>query len=416
MLVTRGYKYALRVNNKEGAFLQQCANLSRFSWNWGLAQRLERFNNHTGRERFTDAMKQHKEINSLKKSVFQWMYDYSKCIPQESLRDLDLAFKKFTKGRKTSRKIGFPKFKKKNRCKDSFRLTGVIRFYPERKLVQLPRLGKLRLEERPAIPIDRQILNVTVSRASDRWYVSATVEETFPDPPSNDGEILGFDAGLLRFGFLSNGMPLPTPKFLLRRLRKLRRLSKAHSRKKYPSKNRQKSAIKLSRFYRRVTDSRHDFLHKTSLALAKNHSVLIIEDLNVKGLSMNKKQSKYWHDLAHGEFQNLLRYKTSWYGSLLVSVPRFFPSSKLCSNCLYYHTDLALEDRLYLCPLCGLRIDRDLNAAQNLVNYYHWHALIIKTLRNQSHPSVAVSSSETLNACGEDVSPSFPRLSSMNQE
>ncbi|MFX1283030.1 MAG: RNA-guided endonuclease InsQ/TnpB family protein [Promethearchaeota archaeon] len=416
MLIKRGYKYALRVNNKERTLLNQCAGTSRFSWNWGLAQRLAQYKHNTGSERFTDAMKQHKEINRLKKTTFSWMYNYSKCIPQEALRDLDQAFKNFVNGRKKGRKVGFPQFKKKNKSKDSFRLTGVIRFYPKLKLIRLPRLGKLRLEERPAIPVNGRILNVTVSRTADRWYVSATVEETRPDPHPIQGEILGLDAGLSRFGVLSNGMPLPTPKFLLRRLKKLRRLSKAHSRKKYGSKNRQKSALKLARFYKRITDSRHDFLHKISLTLAKNHSVLIVEDLHVKGLSMNKKQSKYWQDLAHGEFQRLLQYKTSWYGSQLVIVNRFFPSSKLCSNCLCYHTGLKLKDRTYVCPLCGLRIDRDLNAARNLVNYYHWYGPIIQTLFNPSDHLVAVSSSETLNACGESVRPSASGPDFMNQE
>ncbi len=101
MLVTRGYKYALRVNNKERTLLQQCAGTSRFSWNWGLAQRLERYKNNTGSERFTDAMKQHKEINQLKKTTFNWMYNSSKCIPQEALRDLDTAFKNYIAGRIT---------------------------------------------------------------------------------------------------------------------------------------------------------------------------------------------------------------------------------------------------------------------------------------------------------------------------
>jgi putative transposase len=141
MLVTRGYKYALRVNNKERTLLQQCAGTSRFTWNWGLAQRLKKYKTRTDNERFTDAMKQHKEINQLKQTAFNWMYNYSKCIPQEALRDLDQAFKNFIAGRKKSRKVGFPKFKKKYKCKDSFRLTGVIRFYPELNLVQLPRLG-----------------------------------------------------------------------------------------------------------------------------------------------------------------------------------------------------------------------------------------------------------------------------------
>lgn len=416
MLITRGYKYVLRVNNKKRTLLQQCAGTSRFSWNWGLTQRLNQYQNNSGSDRFTDAMKQHKEINRLKKTTFNWMYKYSKCIPQEALRDLDQAFKHLITGRTKGQKVGFPKFKKKNRCKASFRLTGVIRFHPELKLVQLPRLGKLRLEEKPAIPVTGRILSVTVSCTADRWYVSVTVEETRPDPLPVQGEVLGWDAGLLRFGSLSNGVPIPTPKFLLIRLKKLQRLSRSHSRKQSGSKNRNKSAIKLARFHKRASDCRHDFLHKTSLSLAKNHSVLIVEDLHVKGLSMNKKQSKYWHDLAHGEFQRLLSYKTRWYGSLLVHVPRFFPSSKLCSNCLWYQAGLNLKDRTYVCHLCGLKIDRDLNAARNLVNYYHWHAPFIHALHDFSRDSVTESFPETLNACGELVRPGLPRLDSMNQE
>ncbi|MFX0206273.1 MAG: zinc ribbon domain-containing protein [Candidatus Hodarchaeota archaeon] len=114
--------------------------------------------------------------------------------------------------------------------------------------------------------------------------------------------------------------------------------------------------------------------------------------------------------------EQLPTYKTRWYGSLLISVPRFFPSSKLCSNCLYYYSDLKLKDRKYVCPLCGLMIDRDLNAARNLINYYHWHAPVIHTLFNQSDYKVAVSSPETLNACGELVRPGTPGHDSMNQE
>ncbi|MHA2305370.1 MAG: RNA-guided endonuclease InsQ/TnpB family protein [Candidatus Hodarchaeales archaeon] len=416
MFRIRGYKYELRVNNKEKTLLTQCAGTARCAWNWGLTERLTRYKNETGEARYTDATKQHKTINRLKKSEFNWMYNYSKCIPQEALRDLEQAFKKFFNGRKTTKKVGFPKFKKKFRCKDSFRLTGVIRFYPDNKLVQLPRLGRLRLEERPSLPEDSRILNATVSREADSWYVSATVEETCLEPPVVQGEVLGLDAGLKRFSTLSNGMPIPSPKFLLGRFRKLQRLSRSHSRKRQGSKNRKKSARKFARFHKRVSDCRKDFLHKTSLALAKSHSVLAIEDLFVKGLMMNKKQSKYWQDLAHGEFQRLLRYKTSWYGSLLVHVPRFFPSSKLCSNCLWYHPSLTLKDRVFVCRLCSLELDRDLNAARNLVNYYQWYAPIIHATLNSSLSSVAVSFPETLNACGEVVRPGTPGHASMNQE
>jgi putative transposase len=144
--------------------------------------------------------------------------------------------------------------------------------------------------------------------------------------------------------------------------------------------------------------------------------VLIVEDLFVKGLMMNKKQSKYWQDLAHGEFQRMISYKTNWYGSCLIQVPRFFPSSKLCSNCLWYHIDLKLKDKIFVCSLCGLKIDRDLNAAHNLASYYQWYFPVIHASRNPSHRSVAASFPETLNACGELVRPGVSGPDSMNQE
>ncbi|MHA2055712.1 MAG: RNA-guided endonuclease InsQ/TnpB family protein, partial [Candidatus Hodarchaeales archaeon] len=144
-------------------------------------------------------------------------------------------------------------------------------------------------------------------------------------------------------------------------------------------------------------NQRLNFLHQTSTYLAKNHSLIVTEDLHVKGLMKNKKLSKYWADLSHGMFQRLLEYKAHLYGSQVIKINRWFPSSKLCSNCLYYHRELTLADRFFNCPLCGLVLDRDHNAALNIANYY--------TINHPLLLSVAASSAETLNACGEVVSP-----------
>ncbi|MHA2202754.1 MAG: RNA-guided endonuclease InsQ/TnpB family protein [Candidatus Hodarchaeales archaeon] len=405
MLQTRGYKYELRVNNKERTQLTKCAGIARFAWNWGLASRKQRYQSQTGVARYTDAMKQHKELNRLKKTNYPWMYEVSKCVPQEALRDLDRAYQNFfanlqqRKSKKTTHKVGLPKFKKKGKCKDSFRLTGVIRLLPEIKQVQLPRLGKLRLKERPNLATSAQILSATVSRIADRWYVALTVKEELTDPELNEGPPVALDKGLSVFVALSSGIPIPKPKFLLSQARKQHRLSKAHSRKQNGSNNKQKSALRLARFYRRITNQRYNFLHKTSTYLAKNHSVIVTEDLHVKGLMQNKKLSKYWADLSHGTFQRFLTYKASLYGSSVIAIDRWFPSSKLCSNCLYYHRELTLADRVFQCPLCGLALDRDLNAALNLANYYYIYQILLFP--------VAESSAETLNACGEAVRPVY---------
>ncbi len=403
LLRIRGYKYELRVNNKERTLLGKCTGISRFTWNWGLDNRKERHQTQTGDARYTNAMKQHKELNRLKQTDFPWMYEVSKCVPQEALRDLDRAYQNFfinqqkRKKKQTNRYVGLPIFKKKGKCKDSFRLTGAIHLFPEGKQVQLPRLGKLRLKERPNLHVSAQILSVTVSRTADRWYVALTVNEEQPDREPNDGPLVALDKGLSVFASLSSGIPIARPKFLLRQARKQHRLSKAHSRKQKSSNNKRKSALRLAQFYRRITNQRHNFLHQTSTYLAKNHSVIVTEDLHVKGLMQNKKLSKYWADLSHGMFQRFLAYKAPFYGSMVIKIDRWFPSSKLCSNCLYYQRDLTLADRVFQCPLCGLILDRDQNAAFNIANYYTIY-------QNQLFP-VAESSAETLNACGEAVRP-----------
>jgi putative transposase len=415
MLITKGYKYRLRINNKEKTLLLQCAGTARFAWNWGLAERKKKYHTFTGTDRYTNALKQHKEINQLKKTAFRWMHRYSKCIPQEALRDLDRAFHNYFRGRKNGGKVGFPRFKKKWKTKASFRLTGTIKVWPTQRLVQLPRLRRLRVFEYPRLPPSSRILSATISREVASWFVILTVEENHPDPPPVPGPAIGLDAGLKNFVTLSNGLVVPPPRFLLKRLRKLRRLSKAHSRKKLGSTNRKKSAKRLARFHQRVSNCRQDFLHKLSTTLAKSHSVIVVEDLHVKGLSMNKKQSKYWADLAHGLFRSMLSYKARWYGSRFVKGPQFFPSSKLCSNCLIINHSLTLNDRTFTCWHCNSVLDRDVNAATNLLNYYCWNAFQHNPTLTNGLP-VPESSPETLNACGEDVSPGLTRLTSRNQE
>ncbi|MFQ5979812.1 MAG: RNA-guided endonuclease InsQ/TnpB family protein [Candidatus Heimdallarchaeota archaeon] len=403
---TRGYLFELKVNNTERTLLSQCAGTSRFAWNWGLADRNERYHTKQGNERFTDAMKQHKQLNALKPTGFPWMYNYSKCVPQEALRDLEQAFQNFYQNRKdrkagkTTRYVGFPKFKKKGKCKDSFRLTGTIRLIPATKQVQLPRLGKLRLKERPQVPLSARILSATVSRTADRWYVALQIVEEVPEvTPNGQPLVLGLDPGLSKFATFSNGLEVSNPKWLRTGARKLRRLSRAVSRKLEGSKNRHKAVRRLARFHQRVRACRADHHHKLSAYVTQNHGVVVTEELHIAWLAKSKHQAKSWADAAHGEFRRQLGYKSAWNGAHYVEVPRFYPSSKLCSTCWFYHKELTLKDRVFACPMCGMMLDRDFNAALNLEQYYHSQLYL--------HPNypVAGSLSETLNACGEAVRP-----------
>ncbi len=204
------------------------------------------YKNNQGDDRFTDPMKQHKLLNSLKKTQFPWMYECSKCVPQEALRNLGRAFKNFYRGLKNGKKIGFPKFKSKG-TNDSFRLYGTIRF--EGRNIQLPRIGKIRIKEKRKRYYKGRILSVTVRRRANRWFVSVTVEEDKVDAKPIVSYAVGVDLGIKMLATLSDGTTFVNPRALGSQIKKLRKLSKSLSRKKKGSKNREKAKLRLARMH-----------------------------------------------------------------------------------------------------------------------------------------------------------------------
>jgi putative transposase len=361
MLVNQAYRYELDPNNVQGTLFAKHAGTARFAWNWALARRIERFEKNEGKARFTCAAEQHREWNEWKRTGAPWWTEVSKCAPQEAFRDLDQAFKNFCQARKAGREVGFPKFKKRG-LHDSFRLTGAI--HVKDRAVVLPRIGSVRTKERTAI--QGRVLSASVNREADRWFVSLTVERSRPDPQPVHGPAAGIDVGLESFAVLSDGARIDSPKPLEKSLKRLRRASKKHSRKHKGSKNRRKSALRLARLHRRVRNQRSDFLHQATTELAKTKSAIVLEDLNVAGMVRNKSLARSISDSGWSQFRRQLEYKTRWYGSTLLIAPRFFPSSKRCSDCGYVKPKLSLSERIFRCENCGLEIDRDLNASKNL--------------------------------------------------
>ena len=386
MEISRAYKVELKPNNKQRTLLKKHAGTSRFTWNWGLAQRQELYKND---KQSTDAMKQHMELNQLKQSQFPWMYTVSKCAPQEALRDLDRAFENFFRKR-----AGYPKFKKKGR-NESFRLTGSIRLHrvKNHSWVQLPRLKRIRLKEFPNLK--SHILSATVSRQADRWFVSFAVMEEITEPAKpNPLKVMGLDLGISKLAVLSNSQEFWSSKPLRTQLRKLRKISRELSRRVQKSQNWLKTLNKLRRLHFRISCQRRDILHKLSEEVLSKADFVVLEDLAVKNLMKNRKLARSISDMGWGELKRQFDYKTKWHGKRLILAPRFFPSSKLCSNCENVKKDLQLSDRLFKCDLCGFVEDRDLNAALNLEKYGRIHLI---------SPRVAASWAETLNVCGAGV-------------
>jgi len=395
MILDRAHRFELRPNNVQRTLFAKSAGVARFAWNWALDERQRLYRERQGDERFTSAIEQHRRLNALKKTDFPWMYEVSKCIPQEALRNLDTAYGLYRMAKKAGRKARLPKFKRKGRARDAFAFTtGAIR--AEGAHVVLPRIGRVRVKE-PAV-FEGRILRATVSREADRWFVSFTVEQEVPDPMLPTGPALGVDLGVSHLATLSDGRVFENTKPLQSRLRKLRRLAKGLHRRCMGSNNREKTAQKLAKAYWHIGNIRMDALHKATTHLAKNHGEIVLEDLSVQGMVRNRHLARAISDIGFGEFRRQLEYKCRWYGSHLTVAPKFYPSTRRCSSCGHVKDEMPLSERTYECECCGLVLDRDLNAALNLV---------------------AVSSTETLNVCGDlasTVPARAPRAGSMKQE
>lgn len=385
MKVNQAYRYELAPNNKQAGLLLQHCGVARFAWNWGLAQRIALFKENDGKDKFTTAITQHRQLNTLKKTAFPWMYEVSKCAPQEALRNLDRAFANFRRGRKVGRRVGFPKFKKKG-IYDSFRLTDYIRVLDG--AVKLPRLGKIRTKERTA-KFNGHILSATVSREADRWFVSLGVECERAIPKTKHSDVVGIDLGINSFAVTYDGNGFEhtySPRPLKNKLKRLKRLSRCHSRKQKGSSNKRKSALCLARLHRHIKNTRTDFLHKLSSSLVKTKSAIVIEDLNVSGMVRNHCLARSIADSGWGEFRRMLEYKTQWYGSELVVIGRFASTSKVCSECGIVNDKLTLSDRKWICLACGAIHERDENASKNI------RQLGLEILNTES--------SSGINACG----------------
>jgi putative transposase len=380
MLVHQAFRYELAPTPAQRTALVNHAGAARWAWNWGLSVRRKAWQR---RRQSLTAADLHWLLNRLKRTPrYAWLYEVSKCAPQEALRDLDRAYANFWRGRKTGRRVGAPRFKKRGRCPDRFRLTGAIRV--EAGVVVLPRIGRVQTKESTG-KFRGRILSASCRREADRWYVALTVKLERPDPIPVTGPVVGVDRGITAFAVCSDGTMIHSPRALQRGVRKLRRRSRAVSRKRPGSANRQKAALALARCHRRIRNQRVDALHKATTALAKAKSVIVVEDLHVAGMVRNRHLSRAIADQGWAEFHRQLAYKCEWYGSRLLVAPRFYPSSKTCSGCGLVKAALPLGTRVFACPACGLRIDRDVNAARNLASL----AL-----------AVAGSSPETRNACG----------------
>jgi putative transposase len=370
-LFQQAYRFELDPNRAQRVLLAKSVGASRFVYNWGLAESRRQYELTGKRPRLSELAAQ---LVGLKQSECPWLYEVSARIGQSALKDLNIAFERFFKGLlDRGPKSGLPRFKRKGE-RDSARLYEVEL---RERHIRLPMIGWVRLKEtRSERGFEGRILSATIRRRADRWFVSLAVERqrdvVESKPVTKPGDIVGVDLGLKAAAVIHDGIQtrLVEPQRALRRnLAKLRRLDRQLARKQQESRNREKARLRRQRLHYRICCQRSDYLHQLSSSLAKTKSVIVLEDLHVRGLQRNRRLALSIGDAGMGELRRQLSYKSEWYGSTLVLAGRFFPSSKLCSGCGVVSDTVSLGERVYACEACGISLDRDENAAINIRAY-----------------------------------------------
>ena len=358
----RTHKIELDPTNKQANALSRAAGVSRFAYNWALARWEEQYE-ATLVDPSAPRPSQYslrRELNAIKRKEFPWMLESTKCAPQEAIIDLGIAYKNFFRG-----SAARPTFKKRG-TRDSFRLhTG--QFSVSGKRVRVPNIGWIRMRESLRFE-SAKVKSVTISRRADKWFASILCEMDQPVAKLAPSSRVGIDVGVREY-VMSDGTRHQVPRAFRAYEARLARAQRSFNRKQKGSANRKKAALKVARIHAQIADQRKDWLHKLTTSLANSHSEIVIEDLNVKGMLKNKRLAKSVSDASFYEFKRQLTYKTQDRGTSLVLADRWFPSSKLCSECGAKTKHLALSQREWTCDQCGTLHDRDLNAARNLAAY-----------------------------------------------
>ena len=360
-MVEKSYKYRIYPNKHQKELISKTFGCVRYVYNYYLNKRKEVYEKD---KNTFDFYKCSKDLTSLKQQLI-WLKEPDKCSLQNCLKDLNCAYQKFFKEH-----TGYPKFKSKKNRYQSYRTSCVnnnIRF--ENKHIKLPKLGYVKIRDKQT-PTGR-ILNATISQEPNGYYycsICCTDVKIEQLPKTNKN--IGIDLGLVDFAIMSNGIKIENPRFYERLEKKLAKLQRELSRKTIGSSNWNKARIKVAKLNKHIANQRTDFLQKLTTQLVKEYDVICIEDLDVKSMKEtdNRIRNKRVGDVSWSEFRRMLIYKCNWYGKNLSIVDRYYPSSQICHKCGCKDDKKSEDIRFWKCLNCGVELDRDINAAINILN------------------------------------------------
>jgi putative transposase len=358
VIAQKAFKYRLFPTAKQVAQLARTFGCARYVWNWGLETRTTTWqqdkkplNYHTTARLLTDLKTQR---------GLSFLGEVSSVVLQQTLRNLDVAFTNFFEKR-----AGYPSFKSR-KSRQSVRYATNAFTRKEDQITLAKQDEPLNISWSRPLPQDAKLLSVTISRDSAARYFISILVETEIKPLKKVKAEVGIDVGIKTLATTSEGEKLENPQPLVCREKRLKKLQRCLSRKVKGSNNRSKAKLKLAKLHATVRDTRRDAIQKFTTKIIRENQAIFVEGLNVAAMMQNHCLAKHIGDAAFAEIFRELEYKAGWYGRTYLAIDRFFPSSKLCSNCGHLLTALSLSVREWDCLKCQAHHDRDANAAKNI--------------------------------------------------
>lgn len=354
--IFKSFKFRIYPNKEQEILLARHFGACRFVFNHYLNKRKETYLEDKKSLNYYDNAN---DLTQLKKDEnFNWLKEINSQSLQSSLRNLDSSYMRFFK-----KQTKFPRFKSK--CdKQSFKIPQSVSI--ENNKLSIPKFKegiKINLYRE----IEGKIIFATISKTTTKnYYVSLTCEVQY-QPYVKTNSKVGIDTGIKDLAILSDGITYENIKSLKNNLKKLKYEQRQLSKKVKNSSSRNKQRKNIAVIHEKITNARKDYLHKVSTEIVKNHDIICVEDLAVKNIMKNHNLAQAMSDVSLGTFYSMLEYKCEWNDKQFVKIDRFFPSSKMCSNCGWINQDLTLNIREWTCPSCGETHDRDFNASKNIL-------------------------------------------------